>query len=219
VSRRALAWLLGGLAAAAVALQLALPLVGERVLRHRLSRLGRVEHVDVRAWPAVKLLWGRADRVEVRLASSSAGAERLADLLTRTRGARRLDVRSEVLRLGPLVLRRAQLRKRGAGLAGEASVAESDLRAALPLGFDLRPVDAGAEGLVFQGTVRLFDAPVSARIVVLARGGRLVLAPALPLGGLLTLTVFDDPRVFVESVGARPRPGGFSVTARARLRD
>jgi hypothetical protein len=50
-----------------------------------------------------------------------------------------------------------------------------------------------------------------------AREGRLVIAGEGPLARLGTLTVYDDPRVQVTSVGARAVPGGFTLAAAARL--
>jgi hypothetical protein len=52
---------------------------------------------------------------------------------------------------------------------------------------------------------------------VAAREGRLVVVPDVPLGALATLTVFSDPRVLVQDVGARTASGGFVLTARATL--
>jgi hypothetical protein len=52
---------------------------------------------------------------------------------------------------------------------------------------------------------------------VAAQGGRLVVAPDIPFGGLATITLFNDPRVDVQTVSATPATGGFTVTARAKL--
>lgn len=214
---RAIALAVGALASVGVVLQLALPALAERRLRERLERVGSVERVHVRAFPALKLVWDRADRVELRMGRSDAGPRRFADLLAGTARTHELDAVVEAFSLGPLVLRDARVRKVGDGLAGEASITEADLRAALPDGFDLRPVAAGGGSLVLRGVGSVLGRSVSLDVVALARGGRLVLAPGAPFGSLLTLTVFDDPRVRVEDVGARPRVDGFTLTARARL--
>lgn len=205
--------------AACVALQqLALPPLAERRLRGRLERTGTVERVDVRALPAVKLLWGRADRVAVELAESRQGTQGLADQLSATRATEVLDARARVLRVGPLTLRDARLAKRGSGLWGKAHVASADLRAVLPPGFDVRPVSSADGRLVFEGTARVLGRVVRAQVVLMASGGRLLLAPAVAFGGLLAVPVFADPRMAVESVGGRPRRDGFVLTGRARLR-
>jgi len=214
---RAIAIAAGALVGVAVVVQLALPALAERRLRERLERVGRVERVHVSAFPAVKLLWNRADRVELAMARSTPGTQRFADLLAGTARTRELDARVAALRLGPLVLRDARVRKMGDRLLGEASITEADLRDALPAGFDLRPVATGGGSLVLRGQVTLLGRTVSGEVVALAREGRLLLAPGVPFGTLLTVSVFEDPRVLVQDVGGRPRVDGFTLTARARL--
>ena len=54
--------------------------------------------------------------------------------------------------------------------------------------------------------------------MLLAQDGRLRIAPDVPFGGFAALTVFSDPHVYVDGVGARAAPGGFTLTARGRLR-
>lgn len=204
--------------AVAVGSQLLLPRIAEHRLRSQLSENGTVDRVSVHAFPAVKLLFGHADRVSVHMSQTGAGRGRLADLLAHTRDTKDLDVRVDELRVLLLRLHDVRLRKRGKELIGSAAVSQTDLRAALPPGFDLQPVASGAGELVFQGSVRLLGAAVSARAVVLASEGRLRIAPDVPFGGLAALTIFDDPRIEVEAVGARTSSGGFTLTARARLR-
>src|SRR5829696_3434493 len=120
--------------AALVGGQLVLPRMAERRITDDLAANGEVRRVSVEAFPAVKLLFKRADRVEIEMAEASAGTGRLAKLLRRTRGARRLEARVDLVRLGPLQLRGVALHKDHARLRGEASVSEADLAAALPRG-------------------------------------------------------------------------------------
>jgi len=206
------------LAAVAVASQLALPRIAEHRLRAQLARNGTVESVSIRAFPAVKLLFGDADRVTIRMADTGAGRGRLADLIAKTRHTRDLDVHVDQLQVLTLRLTNVRLRKRGGALRAAASVSDADLRAALPPGFDLRPVAAGGGELVFEGSVSVLGHGVSARAVALASGGRLRIAPDVPFGGLAALTVFADPRIDIQAVGATATPGGFTLTAAARLR-
>jgi hypothetical protein len=206
------------LAVMLVAAQLLLPGVAEDRLRDRLAHDGRVESVRVSAFPAVKLLWGRADRVTVRMASVRAGTGRLASLLGRIGDARRVDASARELDVLTLRLHDARLRKRGGRIEGEATLGEADLRAALPAGFDLRPVASAGGQLVLRGTGTLFGATVTANAVLLARDGKLEIAPDVPFGGFVALTVFADPRIHVDGVSARVAPGGFLLTARGRTR-
>jgi DUF2993 family protein len=199
--------------------QLALPSLAERRLRDRLEEDGKVERVEVSAAPAFQLLWGRADRVEVEMAEARAQPGRFADRLARTRDADRVDVRVRELRIVTLRLHDLRLRKRGRTLQGEASVSDADLRAALPPGFGFRPVEAANGELVLEGTARVLGRDVRARARLVPLQGRLLIQPeGIPLGGLLALTVFADDRIEVQSVGARARGDGFTLTARARLR-
>lgn len=209
----ALAVVLGLLAVA----QLVLPGVAADRVRSRLSRDGSVVSVEVHAFPAVKLLWGRADSVRVRLASLRADNRRAGDLLSSASATHDADVSVARLTDGPLVLNDVVVRKRGAALTGQAGVARSALRAALPSGFDVRPVASGGGQLLLRARAGLLGVSVAVDALLSAQNGSLVVAPEVPFGGLATLTVFADPRVAVQGVGAVAVTGGYVFTARARL--
>jgi hypothetical protein len=210
--RAALA-LLGLLVTALVGVQLVLPRVAERRISDRLAETGEVRSVSVKAVPAVKLLFRRADRVEIDMADARAGAGRLAKLLRQTRGAREVVARVDLVRVGPLQLRGVALRKDHNRLSGEASLSNADLAAALPRQFALRPVDDPAGQLVLEVSAGVF----TARARLSARDGALVIAPEGLLGGLGSLTIFRDSRVQVTDVGSQVGNGGFTVTAAGRL--
>jgi hypothetical protein len=207
----------GGLVLALVAAQLALPRIAERRLRDHLKRSGTVERVEIRAFPAVKLLWHRADDVTVRMGRLRTGSGHFADLLANTRDADKVDASAAEERILSLRLLAPQLHKRGDALTLSATVTEADLRAALPPGLDVRPVASGNGALVFEGSADLFGSRFTGQAVVSARDGRLQLAPDVPFGGFLSVTVFADPRVEVLGVGARRTAAGFRLEAQARL--
>jgi hypothetical protein len=199
--------------------QVLLPRLAAASLRERLSHSGEVDHVEVHAFPAIELLWHSADRVVVRMRSYRASSAQVAGELGRSAAADKLDFSASKLSTGLLTLRDAVLRKRGVRFEGEGRVTEADLRAALPPGFDVRPVAADAGGLVLEGSANVLGASVRLQARVRAADGRLVVQPeGLPFGGLATLTVFSDRRIAVDGVGARPAADGFVVTARGRLR-
>jgi hypothetical protein len=210
--------LVGAIVVALAAAQLVLPGIAASRIRQRLARDGTVQSVHVQAFPAIKLLWGRADSVTVRIASLTAGTSRTGDLLSRADRTRDLDVSIGTLTEGPLVLRNVSVRKRGSAVTGGAGVAESDLQAALPPGFDVQPVASGGGQLLLRARASLLGVGVAVDALLSARDGALVVQPVnVPFGALATLTVFSDPRVTVEGVGARPQAGGFAFTAQARL--
>jgi hypothetical protein len=210
--RAALA-LLGLLAAALVGGQLVLPRVAERRISHELAKNGDVRRVSVEAFPAIKLLFKRVDRVEIDMAEARAGTGKVAQLLRRTAGARELDARVDRVRVGPLQLRGVALHKDHNRLRGQATVSDADLAAALPRRLALRPVEDPAGELVLEASAGV----VTVRARLSARDGALVIAPEGLLGGLGSLTVFKDSRVHVSEVGSKLGSDGFTLTAGGRL--
>jgi hypothetical protein len=201
------------LVAAFLATELVLPRQAENRVRDELRGSARVEAVEVHAFPALKLLFGHADRVDVRVDEATAGTGKLAELLASTDRTDELRATARTVRLGPLVMRDMRLRKDGSRLSGEAAITEADLAAALPPAVGLTPVAAGDGQLVLEAVA----GPLSVRARLSARDGALVIAPDGLLGGFASLTVFSDRRVRVTGVGARSRADGFTVTATGAL--
>lgn len=129
-------------------------------LRSRLAAHGRVQSLAVSAFPAIELLWGRADAVRVRMQSydvaplpsrgRSADAAaprtstvaRIAAFLRATAATGRLDARAGTFRAGRLVLDEAVLTKRGPALharAVDARGADSRVAATTQAAAALRP--------------------------------------------------------------------------------
>jgi hypothetical protein len=198
--------------------QLVLPGIAAQRLRDRLTRSGTVLHVEVDAFPAIKLLWHQADRVVVRVARYRSGPGQLGSLLDQTADAGSLDASASELDTGLLTLRDATLRKRGDVLTGTALVTESELRSAVPFLDGVQPVPSGNGRLALRGTATLFGVTASIDASVAAQDGRLIVQPDVPFGGLATVTVFSDPHVAVEGISASSAADGFSVSATARLR-
>ena len=97
---RAVFAFLGLAVAVLVGGQLVLPRLAERRITSDLSHSGQVRHVSVEATPAIKLLFGHADRVEVEMSEVRAGTTgRLVDLLRRSSGATYLVARAATVKL------------------------------------------------------------------------------------------------------------------------
>jgi hypothetical protein len=200
-------------AALLFASQVFLPRLAESRVRSELRSTGHVTSVEVHAFPALKLLFQRADSVTVHLSSAALGTGDLADRLASTRRTHDLDVTVGTVALGPLKLRDVRLVKRDDELTGSASLTEADLASALPVDLGLHPVSSDDGALVMEADV----GPVAVRARLSASDGALLIAPEGLLGGFASITVFDDSRVHVESVGARAGADSFTVVAHARL--
>lgn len=201
--------------------QALLPHIAASTISARVGRYGGVRSVSVSAWPAVELLWGSADSVRVKARSISIEPAQAAKLLSESGGVSRMDLYAQRVTVGGLSVTNARLRQRGRSLSAEGDVGEAAVRAVLPQGFDVRLLRSGGGRVEVQASGGLFGVGASVDAVALAREGKLV---AHPLGLLvegLQLTIFADPRIYVEGVGASVLSGsplGYRLTMRARLR-
>ena len=220
--RRALLIAAGLILVALVAAQLLLPGLAEDKLRDDLQAGGSQVRVKVETFPAVKLLFKRADRVEVELAdyrSTGTGeATSLSDMLARTKATGELDVHVDVLEDRLLRVKDVRLRKDGDTLIADVELRTVDLDAALPA--RLRVTGSDADGITVAGETSAFGTDVRAQARIEADDeGRIVLRPeGFPLLSLVTVPVFSDHAIAVEAISARPTPDGFAVTVRGRLR-
>lgn len=220
--RRALLAVAGLLLLVLVVAQLVLPGVAEQRLRSDLEANGSNVRVAVEAFPAVKLLFKRADRVEVEVSDLNSGAEQqgssLADLLARTKATKELDVHVRVLEDRLLRMQDVRLRKDGDALIADVALRTADVDAALPA--RLRVTGSDPEGITVAGETSVFGAQLRAQARILADDeGRIALRPeGIPLASLATVPVFSDERIDVQAISARPTADGFAVTARGALR-
>jgi LmeA-like phospholipid-binding len=200
-----------------VVAQLVLPGIAARRVRDQLSKSGTVLEVKVSAFPAIKLLWHRADSVVVRMASYRAPVTDLSHTLAGTGDAGSVDASAQVLRVGPLALRGATMRKRGSDLTAAATVTQADLKSAVFFLEGVEPIASANGALTLRGTASFLGLTATVDATVAARNGALVVAPDVPFGGIATLTLFSDPHIHVQSVSATNVPGGFRVSADATV--
>jgi hypothetical protein len=215
VRRLALAGVVGGVVLLLVVAQLVLPGIAAQRVRDNLARSGQVFSVQVHAFPAIELLWHHADRVVIRLGRYRTPVGKLGSSLSQSGSAGSLDATATEVDAGLLALHDARLVKRGSHLTASATVADADLHAALPILDSVTPVASAGGQLTLQGTASLFGVSATVQAVVHAVDGSLVVTPNVPLGGFATITVFSNPHVAVQSVGASPVAGGFAVHATA----
>lgn len=203
------------------AAQAFLPGIAERRVAAELGASGHVAGVHISAFPAVKLLWGSADEVSVRMtryAVSSDGGSGESSGMGGMRGIDRLDVAIDALDVGPVTLHDVHLAKNGAAVRAEGMVPKASVRAALPGGVSLEP-SAGPDGrLLLNGAAGLLGADLDASAAVVADDGRIVVRPESTfLSAVAAVTVFEDPAIAVTEVRARDEAGGLAVEARASI--
>lgn len=204
--------------------QLFLPGIAASRIRGRVERYGTVRSVSVTAWPAVELLWGKADSVDVRAGSLSMSPAQTVKLLGEARGVKRMSLTAESVKEGPLLLHEASFQKHGDALLGEARTSRADVGKALGEGIEVRLQSSHDGQVQVSASGGLFGVRASVDAVAQAQEGKLVVHPLGFLLEGLKLTLIDNPRVYVEGVGASAVAGpsgevaGYRLSIRASLR-
>jgi hypothetical protein len=198
--------LLAGAAAVVLVLlvvaQLVLPRIAASRISSRVGRYGHVSHVSVSAWPAVKLLWGDADSVTVSAGSLTLSPAQAAALLWEGRGVKDMRISAAAVRIGPLSLSAASLRKHGAQLEARARATQAAADRALGEGADVRLLGSGSGRVRVAVSGSLFGVRASVAAVAEAQDGALIAHPEGLLLGGLRLTLFSDRHVHVAGVTA-----------------
>jgi hypothetical protein len=215
----------GGVVAAVVLAlvlaQILIPKIAASSIGSKFGHYGRVQSVSVSAWPAVKLLWGSADSVKVRMHTFDASAHQAASLVWEGRDANELQFAATSAKVGPLGLEQLRLSKDGGKLTAQAVASAAAVGAALPRGMSVTLLRSEGGNVEVKASGGLFG--VSASIDALAGPlqGRLVARPTALLLSGFQLTLFADAHVYVEGVAASPlaaEAGGYSLRMTARLR-
>ena len=206
--------------------QLLLPPIATQRVRERVARYGTVNSVSVSAFPAIELLWGEIDDLKVSTSSLRVGVSQIGDLLSSAGASDDLKFSSPQATLlapsfanGGLVLSNVSLQKHGSALNSQATLEQANLHAALPAGFQIEPLASGAGAVEVRASGTLFGIQASVNGVIVAAEGKLVIQPVgIPFGELLKLTLFSDPRIYIEGIAATSQPGGYRFTINAQLR-
>jgi len=198
--------------------QLILPRIAASRISSRVGRYGSVEHVSVSVFPAVKLLWGDADSVNVQAGSLSLSPAQAAALLREGRGAEDMDVSAEAVRLGSLALTDGVLRKRGSQLSAHAHASQAAVRVALGPGVGVRLLGSEGGHVRVAATGSLFGVGATVAAVAESEDGKLVVHPEGLLLEGFRLTLFHDAHVHLLGVAARQDGSGYVLGVTALLR-
>ena len=197
--------------------QVLLPRIAAGKVREEVEKYGNVKSVEVKAWPAVKLVWKRADEVRVSAGRLKASPDQAVALLKEAEGVERMRVSVESAEVGGLRLTDAKLEKNGRALRVRGVVSEEAIERALPEGFEVAFVKSEGGTIGVRASGGLFGVSASVEAVAAAEDGKLVARPTGLFLSALKLTVFDDPNVYVEGVEAQPLGRGGGEGARYEL--
>jgi hypothetical protein len=208
--------------------QLLLPKLAAKRVSDRVARYGTVRHVSVSAWPAVELIWGKADSVSVSANTLTATPAQIASLLQEAHNVDDLTVTTDRASLrvpsipNGLTLNDVHMQKRGSAIQASATLTQQQLDEALPNGFHVEPVASAAGQVEVRASGGLFGLQASIDALVKPLEGRLVAEPqGFPFAGIATVTLFSDPHLTVESVAVRVQgrqPLSYGLSLRASLR-
>jgi hypothetical protein len=203
VMRRVALGLLGLLAIALVVAQFAMPDITEDRIEDRLTEGGGSATASVGALPAVRLLVGDGDRIEVRGEGLSLDVEEERRVFERLDGFGEVDVQLDRFRAGPFQVERFDLRRDGdepyrlvssSVTSGGALVEYGSAITGLPGGSLLRALLQGSEVTETPVPVEL-DMELRSdggRVRVVSGGGTVAGFPAGPLAQLLTAAVLTQ---------------------------
>ncbi len=198
--------------------QLVLPRLAEHIVRGRLDPHGHVLSVRVSAFPAVELLFGHADSVEVKMSNYTATQTQVGTNLDEAAGVSTLSVSIGEVDSGLVRVDDVTLTKHAGRLSGSALITQANLRASVPLLRSVTPLASAGGGVTLRGTA---DVPVigqvSAEANLAAAGGRVVVSGTGLIGSFLHLTVWSNPHVYVASISGRATRAGVTLSARGRL--
>jgi hypothetical protein len=213
----------GAIVVVLVLAQLVLPGIAARIARDQLGKYGTVREVSVHAFPAIALLWGHAQSATVRAGNLRMSDSQFDGLVPRIRGIERLDMTAESLQLGPLRISDLRSEKRGEELTVSGTLTQADLQSALPAGVDVQLLENTSGGVEVRVGGSLFGVGASVLALLSAQEGKLVAQPqGFPFAGLARITLFSEPRLFVQGFDLTAQPGaggdpGYELTLRAKL--
>ncbi len=186
-------------------------------LRDNLTPFASDVSVSVRASPAIELLFGRADDVNMHIGTLHARQQAsVPPLLAQLRSTTNADASvAQMFTPNGVHLESVSLSKRGAKLVGSAAITPAEIQAALPAGISLTTVGSSSHMLVVSASLNVLGHTLSASALLEAVGGKMVLVPNVPL--LPSFTLFSSPQVAIDSLELNTEKGIYVFSARGHL--
>lgn len=199
--------------------QLVLPPVAERVARGKLDD-DRAQ-VDIRAFPAAKLVFGHVDELHIATPTLEVSPGGLSDLLRRARKVDRGDVQIGTLRIAgvPVALRDVEAHLSDGRVEASAQIRISDVAAQLPAGATVVAAPPHPDGQPrLTASLRLLGNKASVPIVVRARDGRLEAAGDAGIASAIRVRLFDNEALRIDGLQGSVDGDVMTVRIEATLR-
>lgn len=219
IRRRHLLIAAGLIVFVAIAGQFVLPPVAERVARGELD--DDRARVDIRAFPAWKLVFGHVDELHVETPTLSVTPGNLTDLLHRARKVDRGDVEIGTLKIVgvPVAIRDVTARLEDGRVEASARIRISDVAAQLPAGARVVPAPPHPDGQPrLTASLRILGAKTEVPIVVRARDGRVEAAGAAGIASAIRVTLFDNDALRIDRLQGSVDGDVMTVRVEATLR-
>lgn len=220
--------LIGGIALILLAAQLLLPPLEAKAVRDKVGRYGNVKSASVSSWPAIKLLWGEADRVTVAAGTLEATPAQLLAQLWEVRGVNEVTLSAEQTIVtipgfqGSLRLEDVHTHKQGSEIQTTLTVTQKSIDEALPAGISIEPLSTQNIGQIeLRASGDLFGVQGSLTALVKPLEGTVIAEPqGFPFASLATMTLFSDPHLKVRSIaieGIPGKPSSYRLSLRSQL--
>lgn len=207
-----------------VASQVVLPRVAVQRVREKIKPYGSLDSVSVHAWPALELLWGKADAVNATAHSLALDESQAMKLAWEGRGVNEARVAVDRVALqvpglpAGVVLQDMVSHKQGDRISTQATITQAGLNAASPSNFRIQPLASEPGTVKVRASGSLFGLHASVEALAVAREGKLVAHPVgIPFGGFIQLTLFSDPHVSLDGVSLVQLTGARQASWRLAL--
>lgn len=219
IRRRHLLIAAGLIVFVAVLGQFVLPPVAERVARGQLDD-DRAQ-VDIRAFPAWKLVFGHVDVLRVTTPTLSVSPDGLTDLLRRARKVDEGDIAIGTLAIEgvPVAIHRVVARLEDDQVTASARIRISDIAAQLPAGATVAPAPPHPDGQPrLRASLELLGTKTEVPIVVRARDGHLEAAGDAGIASAIRVPLFANDALAIDELQGSVDGDVMTVRVRATLR-
>lgn len=219
IRRRHLLIAVGVLVFVAVLGQFLLPPVAERVARGELGD-DRAQ-VEIRAFPAWKLVFGHVDELRVTSPTLTVSPNDLTDLLHRARKVDEGDIEIGALKIEgiPVAIHDVVARLADDRVEASARIRISDVAAQLPAGATVVPAPPHPDGQPrLTASLEILGTKTEVPIVVRAREGRLEAAGDAGITSAIRVPLFENDALSIDELRGSVDDDVMTVRVRATLR-